>query len=169
MNRILARECVQRAQGTLRTWARQFGVLVVVLVGHATCSAQTTRGADLQLKVQLPSNAHGSVAYAVFKSREGFPSDVRKAVRHGFSAETSQGLDVVIDLGPLPPGRYAVAVYLDENGNRKLDVGLFGIPKEPVGASNNPPGRFGPPDFDACVFQLGANNLTLAINLVSTR
>ena len=169
MKGIIAGECTRSPRAARRRWASLFGTAIVVVMSRAACSAQTAQGADLQLKVQLPSNAHGSVAYAVFKSREGFPNDKRKAVRGGFSAESSAGQNVVIDAGTLPPGRYAVAVYLDENGNRRLDFGLFGIPKEPVGASNNPHERFGPPDFDACAFQVGADDVTLAINLVNTR
>lgn len=169
MNGIFAETCIRRAWAARRTCAALSVLAIVVMGSCAACSAQATQGPDLQLKVQLPANAHGSVAYAVFNSREGFPSDKRKAVRHGFAAESNSGQSVLIDAGPLPPGRYAVAVYLDENGNRKLDVGLFGIPKEPVGASNNPHARFGPPNFDACAFQLGADDVTLTINLVSTR
>lgn len=41
-------------------------------------------------------------------------------------------------LGLHPPGRYAVRAYQDENGNGRLDLGLFRIPKEGVGSSNNP-------------------------------
>src|SRR5262249_12725038 len=36
----------------------------------------------------------------------------------------------------LPPGDYAVRVFLDQNGNGSLDRGRSGIPTEPFGFSN---------------------------------
>ena len=66
----------------------------------------------------------------------------------------------------LPPGTYAVSVYEDLNGNHKLDHNLFGIPREPVGASNNPPARIGPPRFNECSFHVGATAQTITITLV---
>jgi uncharacterized protein (DUF2141 family) len=51
----------------------------------------------------------------------------------------------------LPSGRYAVALFHDENGNGKLDT-RFGIPTEGVGFSRNPRLMFGPPGFAAAEF-----------------
>lgn len=47
----------------------------------------------------------------------------------------------------VPPGDYAIAVFHDENGNGRLDTGIFGIPTEGTGASNDARGTFGPPSF----------------------
>ena len=66
----------------------------------------------------------------------------------------------------LPPGVYAVAVYEDLNSNLKLDHNLIGIPREPVGVSNNPPARFGLPHFDECSFRLGDTAKTITITVV---
>jgi uncharacterized protein (DUF2141 family) len=41
-----------------------------------------------------------------------------------------------------------VACFHDENGNGKLDTGLFGIPTEGVCASNGATGSMGPPRFE---------------------
>ena len=38
----------------------------------------------------------------------------------------------------MPPGTYAVGVLHDENRNGRIDTGLFGIPTEGYGVSNNP-------------------------------
>lgn len=46
----------------------------------------------------------------------------------------------------IPVGECVINVYQDINNNGRLDTGLFGIPKEPVGISNwnggGPPGNF---------------------------
>lgn len=52
----------------------------------------------------------------------------------------------------VPPGEYAVAVYHDENDNGRLDRGVFGIPVEGTGASNDARGSFGPPSFASARF-----------------
>ena len=42
-----------------------------------------------------------------------------------------------IHFAAVPTGRYAIAVFLDENGNGKIDTNILGIPKEKYGFSNN--------------------------------
>lgn len=54
----------------------------------------------------------------------------------------------------IPNGKYAISVFHDENGNGKLDTGMFGIPKEPYGFSNNARGTFGPPSFHSSSFEV---------------
>jgi len=49
---------------------------------------------------------------------------------------------------PVPrPGTYGVGLYQDKNANFIFDKGLFGIPAEPYGVSNDPPIPLGPPKF----------------------
>ena len=47
----------------------------------------------------------------------------------------------------LPAGKFAVAVFHDENGNDTLDTNLLGIPKEGYAFSENARGFAGPPSF----------------------
>src|SRR5688572_14316142 len=37
----------------------------------------------------------------------------------------------------VPPGTYAIALFLDENDNGKIDTNFIGIPREKYGFSNN--------------------------------
>ena len=53
----------------------------------------------------------------------------------------------------------------DENRNGKLDTNFLGIPKEGVGASNNPKSRFGPPSFEESMFVLDCPELSKEIRL----
>lgn len=50
----------------------------------------------------------------------------------------------------VPAGECAVAVFHDENGNGKLDMGWFPLPGPIEGgaASNGATGRFGPPSWE---------------------
>ena len=54
---------------------------------------------------------------------------------------------------PLPgPGTYLLAVYHDEDGNRKLNRSIIGLPREGFGFSNNATSSIGLPSFDAVRF-----------------
>lgn len=64
----------------------------------------------------------------------------------------------------LPAGEYAVSVFHDENNSGDLDRGMFGIPKEDFGCSNNAKGFMGPPKYEDAKFTL-SNNKTIKITL----
>ena len=55
----------------------------------------------------------------------------------------------------LPPGRYAISLFHDENSNARLDK-FLGVPREGFGFSRNPVIRFGAPKFDSVDIQLPA-------------
>ena len=45
--------------------------------------------------------------------------------------------EAIFRIDDLDPGTYAVSIVYDEDSNGELNTGLFGIPTEPVGVSNN--------------------------------
>lgn len=55
---------------------------------------------------------------------------------------------VTVSVEGIPPGRYAVQAYHDEDGNGRLRRGLFGIPAEAIGFSRDARVRLGPPSFE---------------------
>ena len=65
----------------------------------------------------------------------------------------------------VPPGTYAVAVHHDEDGDGEMDTGLFGIPSEPHGFSNNARGRFGPPSWRAARVRVPASGATVRVRV----
>lgn len=62
------------------------------------------------------------------------------------------------------PGRYAVALFHDENANGRMDKMLM-MPREGFGFSRDAPIRFGPPRFSAAAFTLGETQLTTSIRM----
>lgn len=139
-------------------------VLIAILLPVAS-SAQNSREARLTVKVHLTTKAHGELAYLVFAAPDGFPGDREKASYHGFLPIPPRADQMAFEVA-LPPGTYAVTVYEDMNSNHRLDHNFMGIPREPVGASNNPKGRFGPPRYADCTFRLGNSLETITINVV---
>ena len=61
---------------------------------------------------------------------------------------------VSVEIKDLNTEQYSVRVFHDENDNKKLDTGMFGIPKEAWGMSNNVKAVMGPPDFKESLFWL---------------
>jgi len=54
----------------------------------------------------------------------------------------------------LEPGKYAIRYIHDENDDKKMNTGTFGIPSEGYGASNDARGTFGPPAFADMIFSV---------------
>ncbi|MFZ3152623.1 DUF2141 domain-containing protein [Pseudomonas sp.] len=69
----------------------------------------------------------------------------------------------------LPPGRYAIQLFQDRNGNGQLDQGRRGIPLEPVGFSANPPLLNGKPTPGDSLFEHGTADTQLRIRLQSPK
>ena len=65
----------------------------------------------------------------------------------------------------LKPGFYALAVFHDENLNDNFDQGIFGIPLEKYGFSNDASGFFSAPDFDDAKFQVRGQKTEISIEL----
>ncbi len=78
----------------------------------------------------------GELAISVFSEseREAYPSNADKAIRKFYiKLEGRTQLDITVS--ELPPGRYAIAAMHDEDGDKKMKTGLFGIPSEGFGFS----------------------------------
>jgi uncharacterized protein (DUF2141 family) len=65
----------------------------------------------------------------------------------------------------LPPGRYAVASYHDENGNGAFDQTLIGLPDEGLGFSNGAWIGLGAPSFEEAAVEITRTQRIIAVNL----
>jgi uncharacterized protein (DUF2141 family) len=108
-------------------------------------------------------NGNGQVGCLLFGSEKGFPSDPNAALQRKWCAITNA--ESVCPFDPIPAGTYAVACFHDENGNGKLDTGLFGIPTEGTVASNDAKGFMGPPGFDKAKFSFPASAKELRLKM----
>lgn len=112
----------------------------------------------------LPT-ASGHVIALLFPSDQGFPASLNKAAQHQALKVSSSSME--LRFPNLPMGTYAVTVYHDVNDNGKLDTNWIGIPKEPVGVSNNLRPRLGPPRFSESSFTIAEPEHKIAVNLVT--
>ncbi|WP_337997446.1 DUF2141 domain-containing protein [Oleispirillum naphthae] len=105
----------------------------------------------LQVTVEDIRSTKGNVKISVYGGRpEDFLAKGRKVAKLRIPARpgTVKGC---IDLPG--PGVYALAAYHDEDGDRHLTRGLFGLPSEGYAFSNDPPVLLGVPSFDAVAFR----------------
>jgi uncharacterized protein (DUF2141 family) len=63
------------------------------------------------------------------------------------------------------PGRYAIALLHDENDNGKADRAMGMMPKEGYGFSRDAPVRMAPPKYVDAVFEVGGEDLSLAVKM----
>ena len=71
---------------------------------------------------------------------------------------------VTLDFGKVAPGRYAISLLHDENGNGRVDKALM-IPKEGFGFSRDARVVMGPPTFNAAAFEVKGSDVTQSIRM----
>lgn len=134
--------------------------LGLVLAVAAGDGASAQQGATLRVTVAGVGNDRGTLRAAVCP-KEQFLTDFC-TIRA--SAPARRGA-VVMEVPDVPPGVYAVQVYHDENANRDIDRGLFGIPMEGLGFSNGARMMFGPPAFADAAFVIGPDGAAVTVPL----
>lgn len=116
--------------------------LFVLLVVTVSVFSQTGKG-ELIITVTGFETDNGVARLAIVDSKSGHETG-RNFLGMEIRISGHQAAAVVPDI---PYGEYAVKVFHDENRNNELDTGVFGIPVERYGFSNNARGAFGPPAF----------------------
>ncbi len=134
----------------------------VALFAPTILGAQEGRGV-IVVEITGFRNSSGKAGILLFSGEKGFPADRRQALGSRFAA--IEGNVCRVRLEKIPYGSYAVSAFHDENGDGVLQKGLFGVPREGVGASRNPGMRFGPPRFRDALFTLDSPERRLAITI----
>lgn len=128
----------------------------------AFAALSTIASADvLSVEIEGLRTPTGALLVAIYSDENAFPADWSRAIETG-RLDVSSAV-ATIRFENLPPGRYAVAVLHDEDGDLAMTRNLLGYPLEGIGLSNNPR-IFGPPNFASAAFDL-AGELTLRIEM----
>ena len=94
----------------------------------------------------------GQALVALFLSARGWPND--QAAAFGRAVLPIREGQAVATFEDVPAGPFAVSAFHDDDDDRVLDTGLFGIPSEDFGFSRDARGMFGPPRFEAARLDL---------------
>lgn len=126
-------------------------------------SLAAAQAADFSIEVSVTGVEvdKGQVIAALYNSEDTYmKTSVEQLIGSPGKDDTA-----VLTFENQPPGEYAIAVVYDKNNDGKLDTGLFNIPTEKVGFSNDAPIRFGPAKWSAAKFSLSDADLKTEINL----
>lgn len=111
----------------------------------------------------------GVLYFSVCQDKEGFERIVKESEEKNCirASEKINPQNAQANM-KLPFGEYAITLFVDFNGNKKIDKNFLGIPKEPYGFSNNVIGNMSAPTFDQAKFEfLGptTKNIKLRIGI----
>lgn len=107
-------------------------------------------GPVLTVEIKNVLKQEGKLMVGIFDRAESFTDD---SMEQSTQVPVTEVGDVIVEVPGLPPGKYAVVVYHDYNGNSKLDKNFVGMPKEPYAFSNHEKTPLGTPDFETCIFE----------------
>lgn len=111
---------------------------------------------------QIQTDKGGEISAGIFV-RENFPKVGKQLVGQEKSV-TGKSMQLIFE--NVPVGEYGVVAFQDIDKNKDLKTNFVGLPKEPIGFSNDAKIKFGPPDFDDAKVKVEAGKtLTLTIIL----
>ncbi len=135
-------------------------IMVFVLVSVVVFAQQNT----LTVNITGVESIKGNIYVYLYNSGEGFPLEISKASEFKKIKLTKKSTTVYFK--NLKAGTYAVSVYQDIDTNGKINQNFLGIPKEPVGVSNNVESFMGPPKYEDAKFSLNTNK---SINIILSK
>jgi len=141
----------------IRNFTRHLPVAVLFF------SLASAQAADFSIEVTVTGLEvdKGQVIAALYNSEDSYmKTPVDQLISPPGADDTA-----VLTFENQPPGEYAIAIVYDKNKDGKLDTGLFHIPTEKVGFSNDAPIRFGPAKWSAAKFPLTDADLKTQIDL----
>lgn len=117
---------------------------------------------ELTIRVTKCRNADGHVYAALHRDASGFPDDSENAVYSGSAVVRGETATFVVE--DLEPGKYAVAVFHDENDDGKMNMRLKIFPKEGFGLSGTL--KMGKPCFEDAAFEVrdGSNEVEVEMH-----
>lgn len=133
------------------------GVALLLAAGLMAARPLATSSA-LTIEVRNVGKNRGQVVVELYNEKSGW---LKKPFRRLTLASDAATLTASF---AVPPGKYAISIYQDTNGNGELDMNFLSIPKEPIGFGNNYK-PFGQPKFESAVVAYTPTTQPAPINL----
>lgn len=132
-------------------------LLSFLLICTLNAFADINRG-NITVTITGLKTDKGNIILALVNSKESFDSeDIKPFV--GAVVQIKDG-SATYTFKNVPYGEYAIKFFHDKNGSGKLEYGLFGIPNEQYGFSNNVHAK----NYKKAQFEFNQPELTLTIN-----
>ncbi|OBX20118.1 hypothetical protein A9995_05890 [Erythrobacter sp. QSSC1-22B] len=130
----------------------------------ASAAGHPHSGTDVTVTVTQVRSANGLVRACMTGDPARFPQCRTGTLSYRAVVDAHPG-QVTVTFPDVAPGRYAIALLHDENGNGKADRALGMMPKEGFGFSRDAKVRMGPPRFDEAVFEVADSPKSMAIKM----
>ena len=144
------------------------GITLCLLFLAATASGglgqvQAGEKGDLRVVFTGLSDNAGRVRIALVNTEAGYKDEEK----HGFRLAEAKVKELKSQhtFSDVPLGTYSIKAYHDQNGDKRLNKSLFGLPLEPYGFSNNVRGRWGPPAYESTEFRFRTDGAEISIEL----
>lgn len=135
----------------------KFGLVASIFTG-STAFAQHS----LTVNISNLKPSKGNLEIGLFNKAAGFLKEglqyKKKTVKAAVNSQT-------VTFENLPSGEYALAIFQDENLNKKCDTNFLGVPTEGFGFSNNFKPTISAPNFNQTKFTVNGDK-TIAVKLL---
>jgi uncharacterized protein (DUF2141 family) len=144
--------------------AWKIALLALILTPYAGQAADCPEGTPTRIWIHVEGlkNTKGTVTASLYDSAKNFLKKGRRIAKEREPAST----DAVKVCMPAPgPGTYAIALYHDENANRKFDRTWYGKPKEGHAFSNDARGRLVAPSYKAAAITVEGTENEIVVHM----
>lgn len=128
-----------------------------------TLGASAQQNSQQKVKITNLEEKSGTLYIGWYKNAKTFMKPGKTVLMKAVKVNGQSEVEVTFDKVPL--GRYAISVFLDENGNEDLDTNLVGIPSEKYGFSNNVLPIMRPARFDEAVFEVKGETKVIDVKM----
>ena len=131
---------------------QRFVIMSIAFLNLLLFLSTAGKASPVTLKVEITNvkKAQGKLMIAIYRPDEKFGEGV-PAISDIVEVKSIGSKTVPF---ALEPGKYALALFHDLNGNGELDKNFVGIPKEPYGFSKDFRPKFSAPSFEDCAFEV---------------
>lgn len=155
---------MRNRQGAERKAVRQLAIFSLLPGAMLLMAANPGEGVTVTVTATELRNARGIVRACMTTDTEKFPRCRGVAGAYAATADAREGA-VTFTFTGVKPGRYAIALLHDENGNGKADRVLGMMPKEGFGFSRDAKVRMGPPSFADAAIDIATEDRSLTIRM----
>ena len=146
----------------MRTRLAGWAVLAFAMLAGWSPSALAASVSELIVVIDNLRSSQGQVRIALWRGPDGFTELDAALVKTARPADPGQ---IYFKFKGLPPGRYAVASFHDENGNGEFDRTWVGLPDEGLGFSNGAWIKLGPPAFEEAAVDVTPSPKVIVVSL----
>ncbi len=127
--------------------------------------AQDYNKKNLTIKINNISNTNGIIRIGFYRKKDDFPNPTTIYIFREIKPEKKGSLEV--SWNDIPYDNYAIAIFQDINGDKKMKTNIFGAPLEPYCFSRNLKPTISKPKFEDCEIVFDKKNYYFETTLIN--